>query len=366
MRQRDYLQEDRYDMGTSGTVTFNLDYSDPITSIDLLFEATNGASGNKNNPIETNISKIEIVDGGQVLWDLPGDVAFAFITTLRGHQGQTYRTGALGDNPFETISLVFGRELYDEEYGFNPSAHKNPQLKITFNEATTRAAGATGFVSDSFNVSVLVHLMEDAKPPIGFLSCREIETFTSVASGDRRIEMPTDKVIRAIMLRVYEAGVAIETDVTKFRLSVDGGKFVPFDFFMRNLIDVVCTRFKPVMLGQYTVTNDGETHYTWVAVDIEAFVRSHVSGHIATASSSWPHQIIIGHKLHDNSSINGQPIHFGVKGWMLHNTYVYPFGRLDNPEEWFRMDNVNKLDAFLTQGGAGGEVNLCVQSLYRY
>ena len=52
MRIRDYVQEKQYDMGVSGTVTFNLDYTDPISHIDLMFEATNGASGNKNNPIK--------------------------------------------------------------------------------------------------------------------------------------------------------------------------------------------------------------------------------------------------------------------------------------------------------------------------
>jgi hypothetical protein len=46
MRFRDYLQESRDDMGTSGTKIYNLDYTDPITQLDLYFEATNGASGN--------------------------------------------------------------------------------------------------------------------------------------------------------------------------------------------------------------------------------------------------------------------------------------------------------------------------------
>lgn len=366
MQQREHLLEDRYDMGTSGTVTFNLDYSSPITSIDLLFEATNGATSCKNNPIERNISKIEIVDGGQVLWDLQGDVSLAFIATLRGALPHSYRTGAISDTPYQTIPIVFGRELYDEQLAFNPKAHRNPQIKVTFDEATVTAAGATGYVSDSFNISLLVHLMENGAQPQGFLSCRQVETFTSLASGDKRIEMPTDQKIRNFILRCYESGVDMRSGITNVKFSMDGGKRVPFDFYVRNLLDSMIAHFRPILVPFYTPTNDGETHQTWVGIDLEAFVRSHVSGHIATASSSWPGQMTIAHKLHDNTSVDGQPVHFGVIGWGFHNTYVYPFGRLWNPDDWLDLADVRKLDCFLTQGNAGAECDVAVQSLYRY
>lgn len=366
MKQRHYLQEDRYDMGTSGTLTFNLDYSDPITSIDLLFEATNGATSNKNNPIESNISKIEIVDGGQVLWDLPGDVAFANIATLRGSMPHGYRTGAISDGTYQTIPLLFGRQLYDPMYAFNPIAHKNPQLKITFNEATVRAAGGTGFVSDSFTVSILVHLMEESPSPQGFLSCREVETFTSVASGDKRIEMPTDKTIRSLICRVYESGVDVRTDITRFKLSVDGGKFEPFDLYARNIVDTMIGHFQPMMIPQYTVSDNGEIHQTWVAIDLEAFVRDHTGSYIVGGASSWPGQMTIRLYTHAGVATTGKPVHFGVIGWLIHNTYVLPFGRLENPDEWLKTQAFNKLDLVLTQGGAGAEVNVCVQSLFTY
>ena len=366
MRTRTYLAENQDDMGTAGTKTYNLDFTDPISEIDLLFEATNGGTSNKNNPIEANISKIEIVDGGSVLWDLPGDVALAYWSHLNQSLAQAYRSGAASDAVCQPISIRFGRDLYDPELAFNPNAHKNPQLKVTFDEATIRAAGATGFVSDSFNLSIMVKLMENAASPSGFLSCREVQTFTSVASGDTKVELPTDKSIRALMVRVYKAGVHPSTDITRYKLSCDGGKFIPFDLYYRNLRDYMSEYFKPVLVPQYSVTDNGEAHETWIADGFAEFIRAHSAQHIVGAGTHAGGQLTVSIYTDAGVGVDGSAVHFGVVGLPFHQTYIYPFGRLNEMTEWFDARAFNKADLFLTNGGAGAEVNVAVQQLYTY
>lgn len=366
MRQRDYIQENRYDMGTGGTLTFNLDYADPISEISLLFEATNGGSHNKSNPLEINISKIEIVDGGEVLWDAPGVIAFGVQSQLNGKLAHCYRSGAVSDSVWATISLLFGRHLYDKIFAFNPRAHRNPQLKITFNEATTRAAGATGYLSDSWNVSILVKLMEDATPPLGFLALREVESFTSLASGEHRTEMPIDKPIRFIATRAYESATHMENHISSYKLSVDGGKHVPFDLLYRNMRDKCKDYFPVILVPGYTAMDAGEWHESWCGDGFVAFVRSHDSTHIATAISHSGGRIRLDLYTHAGVAVNGAAVHYGVWGFPLHHTFIYPFGVLDNPDDWFNPTGMKKLDYVLTQGNAGATIQVVVQQLHVY
>lgn len=366
MQQRDYLQENQKDMGTSGTLSFNVDYTDPISEINLLFEATNGSDCNKDSPIERSITKIEIVDGGTVLWDLPGDVLLAHYTHLNQGLEHCYRSGAVSDSVWQSLNLRFGRFLYDPIFAFNPRAHKNPQLRITFDEATVRAAGTTGFLSDSFNLSILVKLMENAPSPVGFLSCREVETFTTADSGDKKVELPTDRVIRMLMIRTYLTAIHFSNNITKYKLSVDGGKFVPFDLYYRNMRDKMSKYFKPVLIPQYTKTDNQEWHQSWIGDGFYATIRAHQGTNIAGAESHSGGRFKVYHSTHAGVAVNGGAVHFAVCGIPFHNTLIYPFGRLNEPDEWFDARIANKLDLFLTQGDADAECNVCVQQVYRY
>lgn len=366
MLQREYVQEYQDDMGTSGTKTYNLDFSDPITELVIGIDATNGASGNVDNPIESCISKIELVDGGEVLWDLPGDVALAYASHLKGKLPVSNRTGAINDTPYQVIPVCFGRFPYDPVFGFNPLAHKNPQLRVTFDEATIRAAGATGYVSDSFALTLIVRLMEQmAQPPPAFLSARLIETFTSVASGDYPVIMPTDRVIRALLTRVYEAGVYFGTDISKMKLSIDGGKRVPFEMYSWNITDLMAELFAPLTVPYYTYCDGNETYDTWLAHDHNSTVRGHVSSQIVGASSPAQSQITVYSNSHDGSVL-AQPVHISVTGWGFHNLMIYPFGDINNPADWLDPRNARKLDYILTQGGAGAEVDVAVETVYTY
>lgn len=366
MRLRHDVLESGYDMGTSGTVTVNVDYADPISFFTLYFEATNGATSNKSNPIERNISKIELVDGGEVLWSSPGDVALAYAQCLFGNEFDEYISGAISDSQWVQIPLVFGRELYDPQYAFNPVAFRNPQLKVTFDEATVRAAGATGFLSDSFTMSVIAHLMEETSPPLGYLSLNDVYEYTSLASGDTAIDMPTDAPWRSVMVRAYEAGQWPGTNITNVKLSCDGGKFIPFDLTFALLGNLHKGYFQPVRKRIYTVSNNAEAHEIWLANTVSEAIYSHNSSHIANASSPANGRITVAHYTHAGVAQNATPVHISVVGSHPHNLHVAPFGRLGVVEDWFNAPQYGSVKLFLTNGNAGAEVNVLCQQLKTY
>lgn len=366
MKIRDDVLVTDDDMGTSGTKIYDLNYADPISRLELQFNATNGATYNKNNPIERNISKIEIVDGSEVLWSLPADVAYALYAQQAGNPANEYYTGATGDSPQVCIPISFGRYLYDPDLAFVPRSFKNPQLKVTFNEATVHAAGDTGFVSDSFTLSITARLMEEAGAPSGWLQAKDIYDFTTAASGDEKVVMPTDYPWRQLFVRNYESTIWMGTDISSYKLSCDRGKFVPFDSTVGYLLNRMGEVYPMTSKTGYEVVDNGATVQTWMGNAQDYLIRAHQVGQIAGGNSTTGSRFGVRLMLHDGTAVTGSPIHFTVYGWCPHNTLFIPFGRLDKTEEYFQAPQYGSVDLYLTQGGADGEVNVCVEQLRPY
>lgn len=366
MRVRDDCLEHQYDLGTSGTKTFDLDYSDIITGIDLDFGGTNGATSNKNNPLERNVSKIEIVDGGESLWNLPGDVAYALFAQQHGAPGDDYYTECPTDTPYVSIPIRFGRYLYDPDLGFVPRNFKNPQLKITFNEATVNTAGATGYVSDSIHLSIIVRLMEEAAAPGGYLMAKDVEDYTSLGSGDHTTDMPTDYPWRLLFVRAYEAGTDLRGSISNYKLNCDRGKYIPFDLTSGNLLSRMAEVFPMTSRSNYVRADNGDVVQTWMGIDIEQAIHGRTATRIVTAGAFWPGQTTVATYTHAGAASDDVDAHLIVRGYCPHNTLFIPFGRLDVIGEWFNAPAHNSVVLYQTQADADAEVNVCVQQYRTY
>jgi hypothetical protein len=366
MKVRDDVLVSADDMGTSGTKIYDLNYADVISRLELYFAATNGTTRNLESPIERCISKIEIVDGSEVLWSLPGDVAYSLYSQEYGQTPGENWTSQGNASPAVSIPLCFGRHLYDSDLAFQPRNFKNPQLKVTFDEATVNAAGAEGFVSDSFTLSITARLMEDAPEPSGFLMAKDLYDFTSAASGDEKVVMPTDYPWRQLMVRAYESGTWYGSSVSTYKLSCDRGKFVPFDssaeYLIRRMQEVYPITQKAGYLHVYI---EGYKE-VWMAEFDSMSIHAYHAGYIAGTTTAYNSRLGIRLKLHDGTAGGARPVFLTVNGWAPHNTLFIPFGRLDEPSEWFNASQYGSVELYLTQGDADAEVNVCVQQLRTY
>lgn len=366
MRVRDYIQEDSIDIGVSGTKTFNLDYTDPITQLDLFFEGTNGATGNVESPFERCISKIEIVDGGEVLWDLPGEVALAAYVQDNGAFPYSEAEEAAAASVRQQIPIRFGLKLFDPVYAFDPRRHKNPQLRFTFNEAAINTAGSTGFVSDSWAFTLHVRLMEDAPAPRAFLSYRSVETILGTAGGVRRIELPTDRTIRYLLCRAYEKGVSVYSAITNHKLSADGGKWVPFDLPSRDFLNRMCEVFDPVTRIFTSFAASGTTRETFMGVPLNGHVTHSISGVIASGNFYINGTVLLYYITHAGDAYDTSHAYITNTGWALHSTLMHAFGDRMNPADWLDPSALNKLDYYITDGNDGTDIDIAVQQVYGY
>ena len=107
-KYRDVFLEKEKTLADSGTETIELAVVDPISEIQIRVKNKNGATSNKNNPISRNVTKIEIVDGSNVIYSMSGMLAQALSYYQRGVVPSMQRQGGPSENQEDLYIVRFG------------------------------------------------------------------------------------------------------------------------------------------------------------------------------------------------------------------------------------------------------------------
>lgn len=367
MRERDAVllyQETETDTATK---TLDLDLPDPISALDIEVTCTNGATSNLDNFISDIVTKIEVVDGSDVIVSLNMFELEALQFYKTGKPPVLFPSEWAGGGQRHEARLLFGRYLYDPDFGFNPVKYRNPQLKITFNKAAVRAASATGFASgNNIILSVIAKVMEQGPTPGFVLMQKEIKSFTSAASGDERVELPVDYPYRLMLLRPWVSGSDVDEVISNLKLTVDTDKFIPFDRKVKQLDAEAFAAFGPFDYkhdmyrgGSFTaiVFANKEPHYT-------GYVRNPGTPRVLVPYAQWSSNY--NAELYDMAgALDGtsRQITGRVHGHALHATLPVVFGKLMEPDTWFPVSGYGKIEAVLTQGVASATVQIALEQV---
>lgn len=237
MRVRDAVLDRQLAKADTATYERDLDIRDPISALWIEVYSPNGATSNKANFISDIITKVEIVDGSEVLASANAKELQALYFFKTGQMPGMFPSEWASGNQREAIPILFGRRLYDQLYAFDPTVFRNPQLKISINKAVVTAAGATGFASgDNTYITVVAKIMENMiSKPGKYLMPKQIASWTSGTSGDRRIELPADYVYRMMLLRAFVAESDINEVITDMKITCDTDKYV---MAQRKVVDM--------------------------------------------------------------------------------------------------------------------------------
>lgn len=221
-------------LAASGTEIINLDFSNPISRLIIGLKGRKGNASNTNNPrIERYISKVEIVDGSDVLFSMSGTQLCAL--QFYGGNGLPYHSitcHSYVDGNRIWASIFFGRDISDNEWALDPKKFVNPQLKITY--AFTIAAAS--WTINAQKLTVIAEVIENpVTEPMGFLMSKQIYNWVSAASGDETIDMPRDYLYRLIMLQSYDCTTPLYGQITKTKISCDIDRFVPLNEDNRDI-----------------------------------------------------------------------------------------------------------------------------------
>ena len=248
-----------------------------------------------------------------------------------------------------------------------PTKYRNPQIKITANKAAIRAASATGFATgNNILVTIVAKIFEEGASPVGHLMAKQIDSFSSVASGDKRIDLPTDYVYRMAMLRLWIEGSDIDEVISNLKLTCDTDKFIPFDRKVKQLDAQAYAQFGEISYkhdlfrgGSFTarILPNKEP---WVT----GFVKTPGTPRVLVPWAQWSSDY--NAELYDMAGVldgTSRQITGWIHGHALHATLPVPFGRFMEPDTWFDPKTYGKIELVMTQAVASAVCEIVLEQV---
>ncbi|MDD2777563.1 MAG: hypothetical protein PHI16_01530 [Methanocellales archaeon] len=341
---------------TAATKSIDLNLAKPISRITVQFKGTNNGNVPTAHPAKM-ISKLEIVDGSNVLYSASGIECQA----VNYYENGSLPVGALNyENDvmaIATFQLNFGRFLWDEVLAFDPSKFVNPQLRISHNLALG------GSAPDAATMNVIAYVFDDKDTkPVGFLMTKEQYSYTLAASAKERVELATDLPYRAIMLQSLTAGKQPWEQYNQVKLDEDNGNRVVINdektsdllkFFQVH--PPIVERIIAKDLDAPGVVYCTPTYDTIVnalglnAADTALFTTQSYGGSITiTGTDALQAQLL-------------------VSGIAPHGALWIPTGKQNVIEDFYDVKNIGNLDLVITAGsGASGTCQIVTQQVKNY
>lgn len=353
-------------IAAAGTKTIDITGNDVISRILVKYIITKGVAGHTMAaPLAADITKIELVDGSDVLFSLTGYEAQAL--NIYDRKCGTMNFGqqmasCMGESFY---GLDFGRYLFDPMLGLDPKRFRNLQLKISYTlvgSDTTCTAAILEVFSDNFD--------EKGVSPIGFLMSKEHYSYTCGADGSfEYIDLPTDHPLRKLLLRAYTDAREPEYTIESVRLDEDNLKRIPIDITLKKYIDMMMGEWTPVEeLFSCIVTDTAGGARTYYMTPTNEFPSIAGFGTPGTLVLGSPSGWMRGGKVVLISETGGQNIYGIVHGFCPNHCIEFPFGNPQDIDDWYDITKINALKLRLEAAGSGtsGKAQVVLQQLRKY
>ena len=345
-------------LGASGTKIIPINVKDPITRITIQGYVTVGVAP-RLAPIVDALTKVEIVDGSDVIYELSGSeiVAASF---YEGHKHISFHEWNIPSVASEfCVDLYFGRFIGDPLLAFDPTKFSNPMLRITWDCTKPSAAAAVIILEvDAYCFD------EKIISPIGLLRTTQHQSYTGGVSTYEYVDLPTDLPIRKLYLQTKQYGVAVASVFEGAKLSEDNDKRVVFDMDAHDWKFKMSHEFgycsqnwwaypTGVGLGEWFPAPAEDMMVVGVTtMDMVAFMINETRGCRALALSADVTALLQGH----------------AKGTIPYWVWCFPFGLQQEIDDWYDVTRVGSLRLRVKSGTVGTSTtyNTILQQLRRY
>jgi len=379
----EYITKEETQSSDSQTYIKELPRNGVISYLDIKFEATNGATSNKDSYIQDVVSKIEVVaNGSEVLFSAtPRE-----IIRLQWLKEGKYPPGKMSEEggvvQYQHFKIPFGRRDGDEEYGLDLAKYNTVDVRITYNLAAVNSVGSTGFVSGSAKITIAaLRAREAGKPTVkGLISTRELKTFTTAASGDETVELPIGKKYVGLLVYCREDAVADGTDITKVKIDIDKGTriYCEYDWDHLKAMNAQMYNVDPtvslVALKSDTDTIDTEvgevhgysvevltdvdiTNDSFTVINVDTIAGDRLTINMSTCDVTAGSEDLTANTTDDE-------IYVTVRGNGVGNAVYVPFSFKEDLTDAFDSSRYGEIDCVLTQGGAGGTCGVVLQEIF--
>lgn len=338
------------------TKTIDVDIAKPISRITIQMKGTNSTSIPIAHPAKM-LTKIELVDGSNVLYSLNGIQARALNFYEQGKLPTDLMSYANDVQCAAVAQINFGRFLWDELLAFDAKKFSNPQLRITHNLALG------GSTPDSATLNVFAHAFDEKIPvPVGFLMSKEQYAYTLVASAKENIDLATDLAYRFLLIQSLTAGKQPWEQYNQVKLSEDNdARVVINDEKTSDLIKLLQDYPRIV---EYILAYDldgGEDIFCTPTYETQVGAIGIDSADAALfATQSY------GGSFNATGTLN-KLSQWLVTGLIPHGAMAIPFGKRDIMEDWYEVAKIGALKLILTAGSAAsGTCQIVSQQFRKY
>jgi hypothetical protein len=341
---------------TAATKTLDVNLTDIISRIQIRFEPINNGSTPTAHPAKC-VSKIELVDGSDVLMQMSGMEAQA-LDFYDTKQCREYEMDMRNDMPDqEFFNLNFGRYLWDKMLAFDPKKFNNPQLKITHNLASG------GSAPDAAYLSVYADVFDEKVPsPTGWLMAKDYHTFTTEASTYKPITMPKDYVLRKLMIQALVAGSTFTDSIDELRLSENNQKKTPIDIGLYQYIAGLMKKYP--MYQELIVCTYAASSANYLYVTPGEYTNMSLG--VLGSATVYKNGAGGGGKETIYSSALSPDARCLVTGQMPHGCLPVEFGDPNDPDDWYDITSISNLELRLHAVAASATVNTLLQQYRKY
>ncbi|MBU2346590.1 MAG: hypothetical protein KJ888_20565 [Gammaproteobacteria bacterium] len=353
---------DREAISADMTKVIDINLADPVSQFQIVYEVVNGNQAAGDGHPAKCVTKIELVDGSEVLYSLSGQEAQAVDWYHNKKEPPNIVLYTNGMNSEMIFNMNFGRFLYDPLFAFAPKKFTNPQLKITID------LNAGGSLSSSGYLTVLAQIFDGRTvEPTGFMMHKEINNYSMGSASHEYVDLPVDFPIRKLLIMAQTYGTGPEYLINKIKLSEDNDRRVPVNHTMFELLRNMAQQTPPYrewIIGPGTSTAQ---YFYCTPCYWPAF-----------ACAGWRATIGGGDKnIYEGGGGRFKYIQTGegpnwqahVEGWAPHGVLEIPFGLQNEPDDWFDVSKLGNLRLDILSGSGRSStdtVQVFLQQLRKY
>lgn len=354
MRLRDVYLLNGQALNDSDTVTVDLARSLKILYLRIQYQAQNGTTSNTLCKINGSVSKLQVIDGSNVL------------TSLSMREAQAKNCFDYRRMPFQVLSedddivlyeeaiIDFRRWQGDTAFYLDTSVYQSPQLQLTHNLPISATAG---FVTGTGKLTVIARVIDSGAPSrLGFVSAKEIDSFSSATAGDHNTDLPLDFPIAAIMVGDPVDANTPDNYLSNFKLTADTDSFIPInssyaDLLRQNLFEYGEFEQSIDALPDTTATLLGDLYYR---------TRGYTGPVGATSLGLFT--AVAANSISIAMTTGGAAVRLAatLRGQAPHGSVIYKFGDGWSPDQIFTPQGVGKFQLKLTSANTGATPKVVV------
>jgi len=318
------------------TKVISINLANPISQIHIVYESTNVGSIIGNGHVAKCITRVELVDGSNVLFSLSGKELQALDFYHQGKEPANMNIYLNGMNVEQIFNYNFGRFLWDPLFAFDPTKFVNPQLKITIDINGGGMASVAGFITVFANI-----FDEKEITPQGFLAASEVVDYSMASASHEYVDLPTDFSIRKLLIRSQTEGTGNEYLIDTVKLSEDNDRKIPIDLTMFQILRNLSGWSKPfveniIMPAGAPSTDFYCTPCYWPMLGVAPW-QGEAEAHIGTVYEGDGGK---GKLLVESTGGNWT---VQVSGYAPHGVVDFPFGLQNDPTDWYDVTKLGSL-----------------------